>query len=203
MKKTTPRLAPNEYDGAYLNLLRHVLDGFHNMDSFMGHLPPVETEHCGPTIYTQSETDTQAPLEQPQTTFRFGASADLDVRAPDLDAHCQFLHDFAQSYLSAVAPRTMDGVMEIAEAHGQRVNAQGKPPSWDLWIAALEKIDLDFDAGGQPIMPTVYLNSKTAEDFKKALSQPRTPEQERRFTEVMTRKKTDYDARHPPRRLSR
>ena len=83
----TRHLVAREYDEAYEHFLREVLDGFHGADSFMGQIPPVDTEHCGPTIYPQSQMEDGSQLQQELTAFQFTAATELDVRESDFDKH--------------------------------------------------------------------------------------------------------------------
>lgn len=188
-----------EYETAYIQMRRQILDGFHNLDPILKRLPPIETDHCGPAVYTQAQ---QAPLQQEMATFRFGVSAEIDPRTPDIEAHTVFLYDFANAYIGEMVPTTLERISDVAEAHGNHLNADGRPPSWDLWMDVLEKIEIDFDEDDRPMLPTLFVNSRTSEDFKKALSQPLVPAQRRRLKEISTQKKADFDARYPSRRLS-
>jgi len=75
---------------------------------------------------------------------------------------------------------------EIAEENGMVVDARGRPFSVDLFIEGLEKMDIDFDASGKPIMPGCVVHPSNMEKLCAALD---TDEAKEKIAAVIAKKK--------------
>lgn len=94
---------------------------------------------------------------------------------------------------------TLDAVLEKA---GQVTNQKGKPLSADAIFEALEKIQLDFDEAGQhhklSIVVPPTLISRAKEVFEQIESDPTL---QKRYEEIITRKKLEWRDREAARKL--
>ncbi len=89
---------------------------------------------------------------------------------------------------------------QVDRGMGQGSISKGKgPPSWDAVMDALEDLEFGFDEEGNPRFKTVA--GPAAADPLKALP-ARTPEQERRWDELMSRKKEAWLAGQRRRRMA-
>lgn len=88
---------------------------------------------------------------------------------------------------------------EITNATGNVVRADGQPISWDLISDMLEKMPLDFDEQGNPLMPTMYASPEGAAQAREMTP---TPEQQLRRSEIIERKRAEFYAQKRTRRLS-
>jgi hypothetical protein len=93
--------------------------------------------------------------------------------------------------------QTMDAV---TEGTGNQVDAGGQPFSFEVFYAALEKIDFSVDENDQLVMPSLFVHPNTAAQIE-ALPPP-TPEQEAKMAELLERKREEALARRRRRRLS-
>ena len=64
----------------------------------------------------------------------------------------------------------------------------------------LERMEIEFDEHGEPILPTMIGPPAIAVKIE---DNPITPEQEQRKAEILARKKTEFYAKKRTRRLSR
>ncbi len=84
--------------------------------------------------------------------------------------------------------------------HRQTVSADGQPLSHDILLDAIEGVEISFEDDGTARMPTLVMHPNMAE--KLAALPPATPEQERRFQDIMQRKQEAFFAGRRSRRLS-
>jgi hypothetical protein len=75
---------------------------------------------------------------------------------------------------------------EIAEQNGMVVDARGEAFSVDLFVEALEKMDIDFDASGIAIMPECVVHPTKMEKICAALN---TDEAKEKIAAVIAKKK--------------
>lgn len=91
---------------------------------------------------------------------------------------------------------------EVTERTGNVIDAEGKELSPELIIKTLEKIEINFDGLGNPIMPTLVVNPET---YKKIQNNPdrwkETPEMKRRLAELLKKKYSEYVDRENRRKL--
>ena len=66
----------------------------------------------------------------------------------------------------------------------------------------LEKIEIDFDKSGNPIMPTILLSPKDVRKFKEKFKEwDKNPEMERRSKEIIEKKRKQWLDRENSRKL--
>lgn len=75
---------------------------------------------------------------------------------------------------------------EIAEQNDMVVDARGEPFSADTFIQLLEKMDIEFDAAGQAIMPEVRVHPSNVAKIRAALD---TDEAKAKIAAVIEKKK--------------
>ena len=75
---------------------------------------------------------------------------------------------------------------EIAEENGMVVDARGAPFSADLFVEGLEKMDIDFDAQGNAIMPAYVVHPSKMEKICAVLD---TAEAKEKIATVIAKKK--------------
>jgi len=88
---------------------------------------------------------------------------------------------------------------ELADAVGNTIDAGGQPFSVDMVLDGMEKMHIDFDANGEPIIPALLVNPQLYEKIKDIEF---TLEQEQRRVSILARKKAAHDAKKRTRRLS-
>ena len=89
-----------------------------------------------------------------------------------------------------------------AEEGGTVVSSGGKPFSIDLHFEMLEKIDMDFDEAGKPEGVAFVVNPKILPSIDDCLSKAfADPENERRYNEIIARKREEWHVRESNRKL--
>jgi hypothetical protein len=116
----------------------------------------------------------------------------------DTDAWVAAAYETATSALDQLMPQFYAGLDRILERTGQVTSNRGEPFSWDGVIDGLEKMELNFDENGQPSGLTMVAGPEFVEEMQ---STPMTPEQDRRWREVIERKREEFNARRRRRTL--
>jgi len=87
---------------------------------------------------------------------------------------------------------------EVCDESGQTLDAQGRPPSFDLLIELLNTVDIDFDDRGRPLLPTLISSPAVRESFNQV---DITEEQRKRLEQVIEEKRAAWRDRESNRRL--
>lgn len=118
----------------------------------------------------------------------------------DLGTVLDAIDDAAGQQAEQLARQVLERIGAMADASGQTISAGGTPISHELILAAMEKIDIDFDDDGKPIMPAMVVHPKIGEAIRK-LPTP-TPEQNAAWEAMIERKRQAFLARRRTRRIS-
>lgn len=113
---------------------------------------------------------------------------------PLLDA----LDSAAEQQEAAVSKHLFASMSEITDLTGNKVDAGGKPISWDLIIDALEKMEIPFDEDGKMSL-SIVMNPRDAARLEQI--GPPTPAQQARHDAVLERKRAEWLAKKRQRRL--
>jgi hypothetical protein len=122
-----------------------------------------------------------------------------DVRSCNLDALAEQADAMADERLSIVMPHFFKVFERTCDAAGTGTDARGKPFSFELYLAGLEKIELQFDRDGQPILPTLVVHPTMAKQMESL--PPPTEEQQRAYNDLIERKRREFNARRRYRKL--
>jgi hypothetical protein len=132
-----------------------------------------------------------------QSPFNFSIK---DAIAGNVDGLLGTIDEAADDGLRTIMPRFFEYVGQLSDAAGTSIDAKGRPPSHELFLEMIEKIDIEFDKDDKPIMPTLVVNPEMAEVLRKL--PPPTPEQEKKHQDLMSRKRQEYNDRRRHRKLS-
>lgn len=138
-----------------------------------------------------------APMTM-ETSFALSKSATING---DLDDLLAALDTAAESGLASLMPQFFANLGEICDAAGQTVDAGGRPFDHDLLLEALEGVEISFNEDSTPQMPMLVVHPEMADRL--AALPPPTPDQDRRFAEMMQRKKDEFFAGRRTRQLPR
>ncbi|HUO13450.1 MAG TPA: hypothetical protein VMX38_00565 [Verrucomicrobiae bacterium] len=122
-----------------------------------------------------------------------------DIRSCNLDALAEQVDAMADERLSIVMPHFFNMFQKTCDAAGTATDAHGKPLSFELYLTGLEKIELQFDRDGQPILPTLVVHPTMAKQL--AALPPPTEEQQRAYNDLIERKRREFNARRRYRKL--
>ena len=132
-----------------------------------------------------------------QSPFSFSIK---DAIGGKVDGLLAAIDEAAEDGLRTIMPRFFEYVGQLSDAAGTSIDAKGQPPSHELFLQMLERIDIEFDQDGKPIMPTLVVNPEMAEALRKL--PPLTLEREKKQQDLMVRKRQEYNDRRRHRRLS-
>jgi hypothetical protein len=82
------------------------------------------------------------------------------------------------------------------------VNGKGQPFTFELFLETLEKISIDFDDQGNPYLPTVVVSPELGAKLKSKLPEwEANPDYDKRFKELIERKRKEWNDRESHRKL--
>jgi hypothetical protein len=114
--------------------------------------------------------------------------AKVDTAAQDMGSQME-RHFFGEIYKSV-------------EEVGNIIDAAGKPFTAEIYLEALERIQLDFSQPGSPHLPTLVCSPKTGAIMKEELQRLNTdPELARRYCELIVQKWNEWRERESSRKL--
>jgi hypothetical protein len=186
----------HRYDNAVAEFCHIVVHGFISLDPLLGAIRRVPIVHGGPTRVVRGS----APLDQKLSKIESMATLDMDaIRNTDIEKYSAFLYELARSTIDFLASDFIDRITEVADTVGNAMDAGGQSFSIDMLLDLLEKMAIEFDIEGKPIMPALLVNPQLHERIKDLEF---TPEQEERRVAIFARKKAAHDAKKRTRRLS-
>jgi len=115
----------------------------------------------------------------------------------------QKMDEMAESFIAQQEGLVFSKLNEVTEQTGNVVDGHGKPFSPALLFEALEKIQIDFDDQGRPIMPTVVLHPSLFEKVKEKLPEwEANPEFAKRHNAIIEEKRRQWLDRENCRKLA-
>ena len=122
-----------------------------------------------------------------------------DIRNCNLDALAEQASSSAEERLAQVMPHFFDVFYRTCDAAGTGTDAGGRPFDFELYLEGLDRIELQFDREGNPIMPTLVVHPSMAEHLRSL--PPITSAQQKALDELIERKRTEFNARRRHRKL--
>src|SRR5712692_8644907 len=122
-----------------------------------------------------------------------------DLRLCNVDELAVQMDSAADQNLSVVMPHFFDILGRTTQAAGTAKDAGGKPFSFELYLASLEKAEIEFNESGNPEWPTLVVGPELAEYIKRL--PPPTPEQQKLLGDLIDRKRKEHNARRRNRKL--
>jgi hypothetical protein len=116
----------------------------------------------------------------------------------DTDAWLVASYEAASRSHDQLMPQLFAGLDRILERAGRMSSKHGRRFSWDDMIDDLETMELNFDANGKPSELTIVAGPELAETMRVTQM---TPEQQRRWDEVIEQKREEFNARRRRRIL--
>ena len=153
------------------------------------HLPDASAD---PSVAVGAHT---GPLK---VTMRAALSAEATFNL-DTDAWIGAAYEAATAALDEFMPQFFAGLDRILEQSGQVTSSGGRPFSWDDVIDGLEKLELNFDENGEASGLTLVASPEVAAKMR---STPMTSDQDRRWRELIVRKRDEFNARRRRRTLA-
>lgn len=185
-----------EYDSAAMQLIQEVMSGLMSVDPLFAGIEISPTAHQGPLRNVGGET----PLDQGMFAVRGEGLISWDsIHNSKIDDYTKFLVNISESQRKALAREFFKNITEITDATGNKIDAKGKPLTYDMILDLLEKVEFGFDENGKPLYPTLVLPPKMIERLTQIKP---TPEQELRKSKILEEKRKKFNAQKRSRRLS-
>lgn len=173
-----------------------MIKGFINTDPLLGQFGHKTVVHAGPIRNVRG----QNPLDQDMLPIEASSMIKKEsIRNTNIDEITFFLYSLAQDIMNTMGREFFKGITEVTKATGQVVDAKGEPLSLDHVLDTLEKISLEFDKDGKPIMPQIILPPEMFERFRKLKE---SDDQRKRLEKIIINKREEYYAKQRTRRLS-
>jgi hypothetical protein len=122
-----------------------------------------------------------------------------DIRSCNTEGLAVQMDAAADQNLSVVMPHLFETMRLTSEAAGTASHTGGKPFSFELYLAGLEKIDISFDEQGKPNLPTLIVGPDLGKQIR--AMPPLTPEQQKAMDDLIEKKRNEYNARRRNRKL--
>lgn len=107
----------------------------------------------------------------------------------------EFRNQLSQSFFNKM--------QEATERSGNVVNAEGRSISPEVILEALEKVTIDFDDFGNPLLPVLVLHPEVLEKIKDEIpKREEDPDLQRKYRELIERKRRECDDRESHRKLA-
>ena len=165
-------------------------------DHLLGETPSFRNIHAGGFRYENENKELVTPIKQ--ISFSIAIPVDVVINY-DIEKFAVSINDFTQERINKMHRMMFDTIDKVTNLTGNIVNAEGKPFNADMFLEMLEKVEIQFDRQGEPIMPSLILNPKLLEKIKDTKL---TKEQEERKNKILEAKKQDYYAKKRYRKLS-
>ncbi|WP_370316000.1 hypothetical protein [Sagittula sp.] len=90
---------------------------------------------------------------------------------------------------------------QVTQKTGNVVDGGGQPLSYEKILEVLEVIEIDFDANGNPRMPTLMINPALAPRIKEMADGPSAKEFEKKLKKIIEKKRLEWREREANRTL--
>jgi len=125
-----------------------------------------------------------------------------DIIAKGPMAFIENVYNTAEEIKKQKAKLVFEKLKEVTDKTGNVVNGKGQPFTFDLFIEMLEKIWIDFDDQGKPLLPTVVVSPELGAKLKEKLPEwESNPEYKERFEDLIERKRKEWNDRESNRKL--
>lgn len=113
------------------------------------------------------------------------------------------LEQLANDMARQASLHAIETINEAVETVGNVISARGKPLNPDMILEALEKMEVDFDRKGEPILPTIMVGPDLGVKLKEQIPKwyQEYPHFERRLNEILEIKRMMWRDREASRKL--
>lgn len=169
-----------------------------SLDPLVGDIPSAKKLHSGGVIYRSEEKKLEIPLGMMSSTVSLTVA---DVYNFNLEKICTDIYEFAGGFLSDMTKTMFATLSQVTDFTGNVIDGKGKGLSHEMLLEMLEKIHIDFDQEGNPLLPSIAIHPDMAKSFEKLKADEALYKV--KFEEIITKKREAYYAEKGSRRLSR
>lgn len=117
-------------------------------------------------------------------------------------AFIESIPEIAEKIKKQKAQLFLEKLGEVADRSGSAVDGKGRPLTFDLFLEVLDKMTIEFDANGEPFMPTIFVPPELGAKLKQRIPEwDANPEYKTRFESLIKRKKEEWNDRESYRKL--
>lgn len=169
-----------------------------SQDPLVGGIPMTKKLHSGGVIYKSAEKELEVPLGV--MSAEVAVTMD-DVYGFNLEKLCLDIYEYAQSFLKDMTKTMFSTLSQVTDFTGNVIDGKGKGVNHEMLIEMLEKIHIDYDQEGNPLLPSIVIHPDMAKSFEKLkadedLYKPK-------IDEIINRKREAYYAEKGCRGLSK
>lgn len=187
-----------EYRKAWNEFFRTAIDELGwKQDPILSRIHKSTTEYAGKVQHV--DTGAETAIHPPMMIEGKMLIAIQDIETTNIAAIVQAIREAARSWSNSIKNQFFPRLNSILDESGRTIDAREKPLTPDLYLDALETMDIDFDESGIPKLPCIYAHPNVVDAFLKC---PFTKEHEQRCSEIIKKKWEEYNARKHSRRLS-
>lgn len=143
--------------------------------------------------------------EEDETEIReFSAESEIPsetILYGSLDEILQCFVPVAEAMANDQEKMFFDTLRQATEKTGNIVSGDGQPLSHQKILEVLETIEIDFDAEGNPRMPTMMVSPAMAPRIQELMNDPAAKEFEKKQKEIIERKRLEWRDREANRTL--
>jgi len=135
------------------------------------------------------------------------AEARLEVNDEDLiregiDAYLSKIATISEEFVTQKEKLLIGKMQEVTKATGNAIDARAQPLSPSLILNALEKMEIEFDENGKIKSLALVMHPDQIQEFrKKAVEWEKDPEYQKKFKDLMEKKKAEWHDRESSRKL--
>ncbi len=198
---TTSRLfALPEYERAQFDVFNSAIKGLMKAKDYLyAQIPESDPSEMMPATQNtmpSGETVRSEPvLMESKIVFQWD-----DIRNCNLEALAEQADKVAEERLAVIMPHLFATLARTCEAAGTATDMAGAPLTFESYLAGFSKMDLRFDANGEPILPQLVVHPETAKMLAKL--PPWTAEQQEKWNAMIDGKRKEYFANRRHRKLS-
>lgn len=150
------------------------------------------------TLDNQDSTRTMK-YKRAQVEYKLDYQALSQMSTEDV---VRVIDEKAKDMGSQIAKHQFKILGDVIEETGNKVDAGGQKLSLDLFLESISKMSISFDRNGEPILPTIVISPKMADDWKRLITEAEgNIEHKAKLDALMKQKKEEYDAEQASRKL--
>jgi hypothetical protein len=150
-------------------------------------------------IVREDGSEDETKIREVSAETRIAADEIRELHLPKL---LEKLDATVQEMAATQARHFYETISEGAEKIGNTVDGGGQRFTAELFLQAIERIWIEFNADGSPQMPTIHISPNQTDDVKRTIERLESePDLKKRFDAIMTKKREEWRAREADRKL--
>lgn len=184
------------YKNIELNILEKYFRHLLQFNPVLGQINSAKKIHPGGFHYSHDNKELNTELKRIESTMELKYE---DIKSFNLEAFSYQIYSFAEQRLNKMEAFVLDSISAVTKLTGNIVNNRGKPLTEETILEMLEKIEIRFDENGNFNLPSIIVSPESM----KLINQIKPgSEYQKKYQEIIDKKKTEYYAKKCSRRLS-